>query len=357
MATEPKKHLVVVLGMHRSGTSAITRSLQTLGIDLGGDLFGPRPNDNDKGFFEDIDVIKLNEGLLEAIGEDWHSLASCLPTRLRTQTLLRNRDDAIALLEKKMANVEWFGIKDPRVVRLLPFWKDVFESVRIDVKYVLAIRNPLSVAASLAQRNGFLAPKSYYLWLQHVIPAVLETQGCQRVVLDFDRLMVAPESEIRRLAVEFGLADQIDEAALEDYVASFIEQGLRHTTYSLTDLNSAPGVPKLAVAAFTILSRAAVGGVSIDSQEVMSAFHEFAKEMDLLQPALLFMTETDKEVARLGTNVAQANQEITRLSEAVSEKDGQIAELTAVVGQRDRKIADLAAQLSDVAAQLSDVAA
>lgn len=69
-----KKEIVVVLGMHRSGTSAITRSLKVLGVDLGGRLLPAEAGINDKGFWEDVDITAFNVDLLHALGHDWHTL-------------------------------------------------------------------------------------------------------------------------------------------------------------------------------------------------------------------------------------------------------------------------------------------
>ena len=332
--TDQKKHLVVVLGMHRSGTSAMTRSLQLLGIELGTHLYAGVPGDNDKGFWEDIDINSLDETLLETLGESWHSLNPALPAMLGGDGLALLRERAIGLLRRKTAEVDWFGMKDPRVARLLPFWKSVFADLDIDVRYLLAIRNPLSVALSLAKRDGFTTEKSLYLWLQHVIPTVLETVGSRRVVMDFDRLMATPETEIRRIAVELGVAGNLDESLLDEYCTSFIEAGLRHSSFSLADLDGNPSVPKLAVEVFATLRRVAAGEVSIDSPEVTAAFQMFAGEMERLRPALQALAQTEKILSRLQS-------EMMRIDQAIVASEGRVAELNQSVAAQHRRIAGL----------------
>ena len=68
---ESNDRLIVVLGMHRSGTSAITRALKVLGVDLGDRLMLAVEGDNNKGYWEDIDFNALNIEMLRAIGKDW----------------------------------------------------------------------------------------------------------------------------------------------------------------------------------------------------------------------------------------------------------------------------------------------
>jgi len=70
METNNKK-LIVVLGMHRSGTSAITRGLQVLGVSLGDRMIPPVEDNNPKGFWEDMDLNALNIEMLSALDSDW----------------------------------------------------------------------------------------------------------------------------------------------------------------------------------------------------------------------------------------------------------------------------------------------
>lgn len=67
-----EQRLIVVLGMHRSGTSAITRALKVMGVELGDRMMPPVEGNNDKGFWEDIDLNALNIQMLDAIHHEWN---------------------------------------------------------------------------------------------------------------------------------------------------------------------------------------------------------------------------------------------------------------------------------------------
>mgnify|MGYP003403579564 FL=1 len=112
--------LVVVLGMHRSGTSAITRALQVLGVDLGEDLISPKI-DNGKGFFEDIDVVNFNNDALTYLQTDWHSLSPVTPADVDSLSKAGFLLRAVELLRAKMLGKVIFGLKDPRISKLLLF--------------------------------------------------------------------------------------------------------------------------------------------------------------------------------------------------------------------------------------------
>ena len=239
--TQQRPHLVVVLGMHRSGTSATARSLQALGVDLGDNLLEPLKDDNEKGFWEDLDLSAINLALLKALGDDWDKLTP-IPSedlkRLATSELaVRARD----VLKAKLGRTGLFGMKDPRLARLMPFWQTVFKGLGFEglggkVSYVIACRNPISVVRSLAKRNDFNAVKGYVLWLSYVVPSLMETEGLHRIVVDYDRLMEAPTRELARIAHHIGQPFSSESAEVKAYCSQFLEERLRHTRFTLDDI-------------------------------------------------------------------------------------------------------------------------
>jgi len=321
---EPVRHVIVVLGMHRSGTSAITRALSVMGVDLGSHLLPPVEGQNDKGFWEDADVMALDDEVLGQLGETWDSLSASVTDRLGTQDLGPWRQRGRDLLGEKTANCEWFGMKDPRIVRLLPFWQAVFADLDLDVRYVLALRHPLSVAASLARRNGFVTGKSLFLWLHHVIPAVRETAGRCRTLLDYDRLMAAPALELRRVAGDLGLADRLDESALGEFCDEFLEDGLCHSRFGLEDLMRSPEVSDLVRAVYQILERVSRGELGLDCAEVGETFDAFAHELRLQQPALDIAAALDKENAVLRQRLHEREVALARLRDQAAAQAGQL---------------------------------
>jgi len=187
-----QKYIIVVIGMHRSGTSAVTRGLETIGIDLGDNLSDKSlvaSADNPKGFWEDKDINLINMELLKEINHEWDSLSLLVEEEFKKSDLENLRWRATEVLRDKTEKHRFFGIKDPRISRLLPFWKDVFSRLDISVGYVIVYRHPMSVMKSLQRRNGFAPEKCYYLWLSHLIPCVLDVQEAPRAVVNYDLLM------------------------------------------------------------------------------------------------------------------------------------------------------------------------
>lgn len=110
---------------------------------------------NEKGFWEDLEIVDLNVEMLAALKSDWHFLAAITAADVETLRYQGYVDRAAVLLSAKLSQTPAYGFKDPRTSKLLPFWVEVFKAMGIQPYYVLAIRNPLSIEKSLAKRDAF----------------------------------------------------------------------------------------------------------------------------------------------------------------------------------------------------------
>ncbi|MBT8439259.1 MAG: sulfotransferase [Gammaproteobacteria bacterium] len=311
-----KKRLVVVLGMHRSGTSIITRGLNVLGVSLGDNLMPPYKGDNEKGFWEDLDFNNLNIEMLKAIGSDWHHLA--LLERVDVEFLRKNGyfARALDLINEKMSVNPIFGLKDPRIAKMMPFWKEVFARCHCDVSYILTIRHPMSVVRSLTKRNAYDVEKSYILWLEHVIASLDETAGSDRVLVDYDQLMQSPEHELTRIA-EY-LDYPIDTAELAIYQSEFLEDELRHSFFELGDLSSEYACHPLVKEVYALLVDVTKNIASLD--DIQPFVEKWKIELERQQSLLML---TDKIVIRH----TAAIERIENFNHVITENDSQVKQL------------------------------
>src|SRR5579871_5186902 len=120
---------VIVLGMHRSGTSALTRLLHLFGLSLGreDDLLRP-DSSNARGYWESRTLNVVNEEILNALGGCW-----CLPPRLEgawwnSEPAMRLKNHARAAFDSIYGTAREWAWKDPRNCLTLPFWMDVLAS-------------------------------------------------------------------------------------------------------------------------------------------------------------------------------------------------------------------------------------
>ena len=237
LALDGSRRVYVVAGMHRAGTSVVARALQALGVNLGDRLMSPDQRMNARGFFEDLDLVRIDEALLAACGADWKNVALLDDIDWTAPAFGACADEARALIATRLSADGAYGCKDPRMPRLLPFWKRQFADAGVADHYVIAIRHPLSVIDSLTTRDQLDTRRSAWLWLVHLVCAMRYTAGRRRVVVDYDRMLAAPESELDRMRTALALPHAPDAAtATATFVRDFLSQGLRHAEHDPADL-------------------------------------------------------------------------------------------------------------------------
>ncbi len=335
----PCQKLVVVLGMHRSGTSAITHALTTMGVELGDTLLIPMQSVNEKGFFEDIDFTSLNEELLRACGRTWFSLE---PLQSSEADFLCNRgylQKAIQLLRKKVSTHQFFGLKDPRTAKLLPFWSRVFSLCDLDVRYLLVLRHPMSVQQSLKLRDRFESVLSYYLWAEHMLAALIYSQDLLKIIVDYDSFVEDPQNEILRVARR--LEANIDQEALESYQRDFLEQRLRHTHFKLEDLEKNNDIPVIVKKIYRFLLEKVKSNDFRVTQNETVLIQKWQEEINEIRPLFRLVdqqqdqiTELNAETVRRGEWALGLKNDIAHLNTELKQREDQITELNAETFRR-----------------------
>jgi GT2 family glycosyltransferase len=279
-----------------------------LGVDLGERLLPGLPANNDKGFFEDIDLYNLNERVLRAAGSAWDFAAPLTFNEIKRLQDSDFRIEAIDLLKDKSAHTSIFGFKDPRIPKLLKFWQHVFSHCRFRVGYVLVVRNPLSVAKSLEARDGFAHEKSYSLWCSHVIESLSLTQTLPRVLVDYDRFLSSPEAGLAVLAEGLGL--KINDLQLKEYLSNFLDENLRHSVFSLDDLSADRACPPMVSDVYAALAEVAAGNKKLNSQWLYELTSQWAAEHKRAQSTLHWMDCLAGQVQELNRQIASRDEEI-----------------------------------------------
>jgi hypothetical protein len=180
---------LVVLGMHRSGTSALTGMLNHLGVALGERLM-PATQDNPRGYWEHADVVKVHERrLMAALGWAWSDIRSLPSGFERGEPAQTAWAELTAILDRDFAGTALWGVKDPRLCRLMPLWSALLTAEDVTPRFVLALRHPLDVAASLATRDRIGVARGLLLWLGHLLDAERATRGATRVIIQYEDLI------------------------------------------------------------------------------------------------------------------------------------------------------------------------
>ena len=239
-----KKRVVIVLGMHRSGTSAIARGLKALSIELGDNLLPPVEGNNDRGFWEDRDIYRLNERLLAKCASGWDRLSRLDEPLLLQDAFAPERREAAILLDRKTSKSPVFGFKDPRTSILLPFWKCVFEDLALEQSCIVAVRNPFEVAESLFKRDKLDPEIGLGLWLKYSWSSIVHSASMPRIAVSYSRLVEDPGGELARVASAFGLsAPSPASPEFIEYAGEFLSQELRHNRVSDNEVLRAQTIP------------------------------------------------------------------------------------------------------------------
>ena len=220
------KRLILVLGMKRSGTSALAKGLEVMGVSLGNYLMPPNEF-NKKGYWEDWDFHELNFEMLKACTKNRARRILALEEKETTYLLNSHyAERASQLLLKKMPQGQPLGVKIPTTSLLIPFWKKICEQLDISLSVVIALRNPVSVASSVAQSFEDLPEKSLWIWISSLLSSLIHSEGHERVLVDYDELIKNPSRQMERVAGALNL--KIDEEQLRGYSRHFIDPSLRH---------------------------------------------------------------------------------------------------------------------------------
>lgn len=218
---------VSILGMHRSGTSMITRLIHLCGLYLGPekDLMQPQASDNPEGYWENINIQMLNDRILEVLGATWDT-PPVLTAGWTEQANLRVLQNRVHGVVNNWEQAGLWGWKDPRTMLVLEFWQKLFP----DTKYILCMRSPLEVAYSLSKRGLSGAPfdQTLQLWeiYHEAVLSVLQPE--QYLVTHYETFFYDPAAELRRILRFIGLPE--DEGCIHEAIAT-ISPNLHRNTF------------------------------------------------------------------------------------------------------------------------------
>jgi hypothetical protein len=228
MTTQSSKQAaILVLGMHRSGTSALARLINVLGAELPEELYPPE-HGNPLGHWESLHLLKLNDEMLAFIGRD-----SADPRPIPRQWF---RSRAAYLFQKRLGNTiasahgdaPLILIKDPRICRLAPLYLEALDSIGIEPLIIIPIRHPAEVIRSFEERNEIDPLTVELVWLRHLLEAEEATRACPRVWTSYDHLLENWETTAQSIAQGLGVIwpNTLEKVAAE--VPKFLRSRHRH---------------------------------------------------------------------------------------------------------------------------------
>jgi hypothetical protein len=352
------RQAILILGMHRSGTSALGGVLHQLGATppktlMAGNAANPR------GYWESDALMVAHDRLLASAGSRWDDWRPLNPDWMRSSASGDSRRSIRSILHTEYGDASLFFIKDPRICRFVPLYLSVLKDINVKPIAFLPIRNPLEVAYSLKRRDGFAISKTLLLWLRHVLDAERFTRTLPRCLFLHEDFLIDWKRVLHRATALTGIAFPADSQQTGAAVDQFLTSDLHRERVSWQDATQSPDLTSLVRETYAVLRTVATEGDSRDSSRKLDRLRQrFDAGCELFGPAIaseeLASQEARAELARHTANAEGLRQaSASELAQQAANEEQRLAEARA---EFDRDLLRLRAELAAQAVEKQNLA-
>lgn len=332
------KPIILVLGMHRSGTSLCSHILSALGVDMADDI-GARAS-NPGGHWERWEIVDFHDRILGLFNREYagrfHDFA--LPIAWWADPRVAQiRREVVGFLEQKMGD-GYFGFKDPRTVRLMPMWHQIFNEINLSPKVVLCLRNPAQVARSLNLRDGLDTEIGEYRWLIHIADFFRYVTTFEFCTVEYEGWFEDRLANFNKLQQFLDLKWHQTEADLDLMLSELIDPAARHD-----DTEHREAKQPLVRLLYKLARRA--GHDDAARGQIAAIVSQFVAFQQLQRPFL----RDFEDIARTAAKCAEIEQELTALRAIAATAEcrangaeARLAEAMAEIERRRQQITELA---------------
>ena len=345
------RNVILVLGMHRSGTSAAAGLLMKLGGAQPKTLM-PAEGGNERGYFESQALMTFHDELLASAGSDWTDWRQFNPAWYQSPTATAFQKRAKQLFKEEFDGEPLVVLKDPRVCRFAPFWLEVLAGIKARTGVVIPVRAPLEVAFSLRKRDGFSLATGALLWLRHIIDAEIATRALPRSIFTGDQLLGDWRSVAEKASTELGLPwPRLSDATAHE-IENFVDYDLVHHRVSAPELAAHPDIHEWTMAAYRAMLKLARAPQSRSALKTLDKTRDaFNRASRMFGRTVLEDEIRSQELRRKTVKLADERDHWSRqhdaaraeLAGALQAKEQISLQLTA----RDRELSDLAQALAE----------
>ena len=349
MRVSGNQSLLIVTGMHRSGTSALCAALDACGVSFGDRLLGAIAGVNDEGFWEDAEVVALNEQLLALGGATWYAPAPGV-VDWDDDRFHPAMERAAQLLGAGFGAGPVCAAKDPRFCLTLPFWLGVCRDLGLAVQVCVINRAPLEVARSLLKRDAF--PLGYGLRLCSAYRgSLVSALPADALQVSYDELLADTAAVMQRL----GNALPLD--VNPEKLAAGVRPELRHQVS-----DSPAGAPTERAGtdpAAAGLEDAIASGYPADQVMAQFARELVARGLELSRvgaahsEALTTLDQRDADVAALSAEHRKALATIEQRDREIEALAAEHRQALATIDERDEQIREFDRRLAQIGAEHS----
>lgn len=325
---------ILVLGMHRSGTSVLTGILHKLGADAPRTLMAANAF-NPKGYAESSKLMEIHNRLLASAGSDWSDWGRFNHDWSQSPAADAFRQEIRDAVRSEFPNSMFFAVKDPRVCRFADVWLDLFDKDDTRSLPIIAFRNPIEVAASLNARDGMSPQRGHLLWLRHVLDAERFTRGRARVFVNYHDVLRDWRSVVRGISQRGFLQFPRFSAKIELEIDEFVDQSLHNQTSSDRSVILGGGISSFVRSAYSALIEGAQNG---DSPALHRLFDGVSGEFDHACDAFgLLVTRLERENNQLTRRLQDTTTRLQAATEVGQSSDRAVAQLTSDLDEMTKR--------------------
>ena len=246
MSNSNKRICILILGMHRSGTSALTRVLSIAGATLPKNLIG-KGKGNESGHWESSRIIEYNDNLLTEFDSCWHDWRTLDLGRVSVKRRNQIKLEIANLISEEYNSSSLLILKDPRICRFASIYMEALNDAGIDTRIVMTVRNPIEVIESLHARNmgqsqhlwtdpPMTRAKASLLWLRHYLDAEYYSRDKIRAITSFDSLFASWQTMLKEVSTSLGIVWPKKETEISRQINQFLKPDLKHNTSTTEDV-------------------------------------------------------------------------------------------------------------------------
>jgi hypothetical protein len=313
---------LIVLGMHRSGTSAYARFINLLGAKLPSRLIEPNFA-NESGFWEPQEGAELNDWFLDQIGSKWND-TSTIPLEAfesdAAHIVVSKIEDFLA---REFTGAATFVLKDPRNTRLAPLWIRALKSFGAEPTFIVPIRNPVEVARSLVARDGMSEGQALLLWLRCTLDAERGSRNFRRSFVRYDSLLTNWKDVANKIAKDCGFTWPIRLAQAKSDIDAFLDPNRRHQRASDDGISDLPEWYQLAYRDLL----AATEGQPVDSEALDALSAQLDRADSVYAPYIWHLNSVQARLSQSLEHSAAKLHELDQASAALHDREGRLQQL------------------------------
>ncbi|MFZ1814299.1 MAG: glycosyltransferase [Rhizobiaceae bacterium] len=324
-----KRRVLLVLGMHRSGTSALTRVINLMGAGLPRDMIDAGLG-NEAGHWEPRKIVAFNDRLLGELNSAWFDWRRADLSALGASRLSAIDAELAAIIGDQYRDPV-IVLKDPRICRIADHFVRALEKGMGEVRLVHVFRHPVDVAQSLNARNDLPVAYGLLLWLRHVIDAQLCVNRNGGAAVSFESLFSDRQETLARLGASLKLG-RTQPAAIRDQIDAFLDPSLRRQTGNDAHQGEPAFLEGWVASAYgSLLALEKNAG----DRQAIQVLEQISQEMARSEPLMyeLFEEERKRTAARFGEREQSANLLAEQLKEAQTRITGASAEMSKALSQ------------------------